>query len=249
MLTVGHRGASGDLPENTMGSFAEALKRGATAIELDVHRCKSGEMVVIHDEDVSRTTSGSGKVSELTLAELKKFDAGNGEQIPTLDEVLELVNRKASIFIELKSPGAKHVAATIHDAVENKGWKYDQLPVIGFNHRQLYAFKRQNPDIEIGATIHKKVKTVGALTLMAVAKRMGASAINPDHRLVTPSLVRKAHANGMKVNVWTVNEPKDIRRMLDAGVDAIMSDYPERIAQVKKLYPDAGRDTGTARHS
>ncbi len=113
MLKIGHRGAMGYAPENTLGSFAKALELGVDGIELDVHVCKSGEVVVIHDERVDRTTNGKGQVKEMTLKELKELDAGKGERIPTLEEVLDFVDRRAFIDIELKAEGIGNSVADI----------------------------------------------------------------------------------------------------------------------------------------
>ena len=113
MLKIGHRGATGYAPENTRASFAKALELGVDGIELDVHVCESGEVVVIHDERVDRTTNGKGKVREMSLPELKGFNSGTGEPILTLEEVLDFVNRRAIIDIELKAEGISHSVADV----------------------------------------------------------------------------------------------------------------------------------------
>lgn len=242
MLNVGHRGASGTEPENTLRAFRTALALGADAIELDVHRCKSGELVVIHDGDVSRTTNGQGKVSELTLDELKRFDAGKGERIPTLDEVLATLRAgrpdgsNPTVFIEVKSPGGKQVAAAVHRAVSEQGWAYAELPVIGFNHAQIGFIKHGNPQIETGISLDKD-KAYLAPVLIPLAKRLGASAINPHHALITPEWVAKAHAAGLKVNTWTVNDHGDLKRVMEAGVDSVIGNFPDRTRLIAQTIP------------
>lgn len=232
-LNTGHRGASGTEPENTILAFKTALAMGADAIELDVHRCKSGELVVIHDGDVSRTTNGTGKVSDLTLDQLKAFDAGKGEKIPTLEEALAAVKGgkrdggNPTVFIEVKSRGGKDVAKSVHNAVATEGWSYDQLPVIGFNHAQIGLIKAGNPKIQTGISLDKD-KSFLAPALIGIAKALGASAINPHQELVTPEWVDKAHKAGLKVNTWTVNEHADIKRVIEAGVDSVIGNFPDR---------------------
>jgi glycerophosphoryl diester phosphodiesterase len=239
MHITGHRGASATQPENTLASFRAALAMGATALEFDIRRCKSGEMVVIHDETIDRTSNGSGRVQDMSLRELRRFDFGNGERIATLDEVLmELAGKcrdgsNPHLFIELKSPGGKSTAATINNNVADQRYRYDEITVIGFSHPQLFQFKRQNPQIETGLSFAAKNR-ITAKAMVPLAKRLGASAINPEHSLITPELVQKAHAAGLKVNAWTVNGHADIKRMNEAGVDALMSDHPDRARNISQ---------------
>lgn len=237
MQITGHRGASATQPENTLASFRAALAMGASAIELDVRRCKSGEMVVIHDETIDRTSNGSGRVQDLSLRELRQFDFGNGEHISTLDEVLTGLagkcrdSRNPHIFVELKGPGSKSVAQTLDNNVADKRYSYQDFTVIGFNHAQLFHFKRQNPHIDTGLSFSAKHPLL-AKAAIGLALRLGASAINPDHLLVTPELVEKAHAAGLKVNTWTVNEHADLKRMCEMNVDGLMSDHPDRARSI-----------------
>lgn len=251
MLNCGHRGASGTEPENTLRAFKAALAMGADSIELDVHRCKSGELVVIHDGDVSRTTNGTGKISELTLEEIRQLDAGKGERIPTLDEALAAVKggcrdgSDPTVFVEVKSPGGKEVAKAVHRAVASEGWSYDKLPVIGFNHLQIGLIKRGNPDIQTGISLDKK-KGYLAPALIGIAKLAGASAINPHHALVTPEWVEQAHKSGLKVNTWTVNEHEDIKRVAEAGVDAIIGNFPDRTRLITQAVSTPQKSAGKA---
>lgn len=238
MLITGHRGASGTEPENTMAAFKQALAMGAQAVELDIHRCKSGEMVVMHDADVSRTTNGSGNIKDMTLAELRELRLENGETIHTLDEVLAELKggcrdgSNPTVFIEVKSSGAKATANAIRQAVEQHGYRYGQLPVIGFNPKQVGLVKAAHSKIEIGLSISAKRPAFEQKMLIPLAKSLRATAINPEHTLVTPELVERAHAAGLKVNTWTVNGHEDIKRVTEAGVDTIMSDYPDRALRI-----------------
>ena len=244
MLTVGHRGAD-NKPENTLAAFAEALEQGATAIEIDVHPCATGELVVIHDGSVDRTTDGKGKVSEMTFEELRKLDAGDGEKIPTLQEVLDLIGGKATVFIEPKfhkisNPATQELMKNIHDAVAGGNWQFDQLPVVCQNHTLLYAMRRQSPEIHTGASLvplpdkmPDRLKNAYINTMIPWAKKIGASIINPNHRDVTPEFVAKAQEAGLKVSSWTANEEQDAQRLMDMGLDAIITDNPGMVAGLR----------------
>ena len=149
IIKVGHRGAMGYEPENTLRSFKKALELGVDMIEFDVYVCKSGELVVIQDDTLERTTNGKGLVIEKTLAELKELDAGKEEKIPTLEEIMDLADKKVKINIELKGDNtAKPVLNMIEKYVDEKGWKYDDFLVSSFNHNELKKFKELNPKIK-----------------------------------------------------------------------------------------------------
>ena len=244
MLVTGHRGASGTVPENTLGAFKRALELGADAIELDVHRTKDGQMVVIHDDTVNRTTNGRGAVAEMTFEQIRTLRTENGEQVPTLQEVFDLVAGKATIFVEIKSPGTDAVAPLIHGAVKKGQFIYAQLPVISFNHPLLGTLKQANPDILTGATFDKD----DCKNMVARAEAIGASAINPHHSKADAATVEAAHKAGLAVNVWTVNEHDDIRRVIKAGVDAVMSDFPDRVKRVQQVDGN-GRADAPSRHA
>lgn len=245
MLVTGHRGASGYEPENTLGSFARALEMGVDAIELDVHRTKDGHMVVIHDETVDRTTNGTGAVADMTLAEIKALKTPKGEPVPTLEEVFDLVAGKATIFVEIKSPGTDAVAPLIHQAVAEKGFTYATLPVISFNLPLLGTLKQNHPHILTGATFDKD----DSANMIARAQAIHANSINPHHSKADTAIVNAAHAAGLKLNVWTVNEHDDIRRVIKAGVDAVMSDFPDRVRRILQVEQGNGRSDAASRHS
>lgn len=225
MLKIGHRGACGHEPENTLRSFRRAMELGVDGVELDVHICASGEPVVIHDETLERTTNGTGRVALKALAELKTFDAGKGERIPTLQEAINLIDRKIRIFIELKDDNAVAPVVKLIERSVKKGWKYEQLMIIAFNHHLLLAAKKLNPDIQTGALL------VGIpATYAQCAVDAKAQAINPAVGFVNKAFVDDAHRRGLKVFCWTVNTPVQIAKARQAGVDGIMGDYPDRFA-------------------
>lgn len=226
MITkIGHRGAMGHAPENTIKSFKKALEFNVDIIEFDVYVCKSGELVVIHDDKVDRTTNGKGFVIEKTLDELKNLDAGDGEKIPLLSEVLDIINKKAKINIELKGPNtAKAVNDLIEIFVQNKGWKYEDFIISAFNHYELKQFNELNPNIEIGALISGI-----PIGFAEFAEKVNAKYVNLYVEYINQDFVDDAHNRGMKVLVWTVNDYDDIERMKALNVDGIFSDFPDRL--------------------
>lgn len=224
MLIIGHRGASGTTPENTLASFEKAIRMGVEMIELDVHRCASGELVVIHDEKINRTTSGKGFVSDKTLHELQQADAGEGERISTLHEVLSLVNRRAKINIELKGSG---VAAPTADLLryykENCGWQTEDFYISSFDHQQLMQFRELDRFTKIG--ILYKRHPHGFVVL---AKALKATSVNIPMRVVNQELVNEIHSHGLEVWVYTVNNSHFLKRLQEMNVEAIFTNYPDR---------------------
>jgi glycerophosphoryl diester phosphodiesterase len=221
MTIIGHRGARGLEPENTVLSIRRALELGAHGVEIDVWFV-DGELVVIHDAKLERTTNGRGYVSKKTFAQLRALDAGKGERIPTLREVFETVNRRAFINIELKGPGtAGPVRALIAEYVERHGWHYRDFIVSSFNRTLLRAIT--DPRIPIALLLARPTR----LSMLS-ARRVRAFAVNPALRYVTRHFVETAHRHGLKVFVYTVNEPADMARLKAWGVDGMFTDYPER---------------------
>ena len=224
MVTIAHRGASGYEPENTLASFKKALAIGVDGIELDVHLSKDGHVIVIHDSLVNRTTNGSGFVKNKTLSELKKLNAGNGERIPTLEEVFDLVNKRTTVFIELKERGTSlPVSKIIQEYVKKKKWKYDNFFVISFNHNELSEFKRLVPQVKIGAII------IGIRIQLDKYEKMGAYFVMMWSKLVRKSIIEDAHKRGLKVFSYTINTKNEAKRMKALGIDGIPSNYPDRI--------------------
>jgi glycerophosphoryl diester phosphodiesterase len=224
VVKVGHRGAAGHEPENTLRSFRRAMDLGADMVELDVQFCGSGELVVIHDETVDRTTDGTGEVAKLTLDELRVLDAGRGERIPTLREVIDLATGGIDINIELKGPGTAAPALEHIERALDRGWKISGFHVSSFRLEELSSIRELSGDVRTGV-----LYALDDGGIMDFAERNEAYSLNPHHRTVTPDLVEGAHDRGLKVFAWTVNEPKDIARLKGLGVDGIISDYPNRI--------------------
>jgi glycerophosphoryl diester phosphodiesterase len=225
LLKIGHRGAKGYLAENTLASIQKALEFGVGAIEIDVHRCKSGEMVVFHDFTLDRTTNGSGEIAKKTLAELKALKVKDYYEIPLLTEVLDLITGKCGINIELKGLNtAMGTAEIIKLYVDEKSWKYEEFIVSSFQKNELFQMRKLDEQVPLG--ILSKASVSEAIEL---GKLLNASAIHPSLGIITRDNVKNAQAAGFKVNVWTANEPEDIKRMRDFGVDGIISDFPDRL--------------------
>ena len=224
IMIIGHRGASGHVPENTLASFAKALEMEADAIELDVHLAKSGELVVIHDYSVDRVSNGKGIVAHKTLAELKEYTLEQGEKIPTLDEVCDLIDKRCIINVELKGPStAKPVAELIRKRVQEKGWSYGHFFVSSFNHHELYAFHQLLPEVQTGALLEGV-----PLRYAEFAEDVGATHVVLCGYSVTPAFIEDIHNRGLQIFVYTVNELKDMKLLKKMGVDGIITNYPDR---------------------
>jgi glycerophosphoryl diester phosphodiesterase len=220
-LSIGHRGAAGHEPENTLRSVRKAIEFGAHAVEIDV-RLADGRLVVFHDSTLERTTNGRGRLARTPFIRLRELNAGKGETIPTLEEVIAAVNRRAQLHIELKSHGtARHVAETIERHVSEGGWRYDDFLVSSFRHRELATLAGR--PFPLGLLFAKSPARFAPL-----AARIGAASIHCKIGYVTPALLDQVHARGLKVFVYTVNDPEEIARLRDLGVDGVFTDYPER---------------------
>jgi glycerophosphoryl diester phosphodiesterase len=225
ILNIGHRGAKGHEPENTLPSFQKALDLNADGIELDVHVCKTGELIVIHDFTVDRTTNGSGTVSELSLSEIKSLRINGDIKIPTLEEVLELVGKKCLINIELKGRHtAKPVSHLIEKYILEGDYSYDDFIVSSFQREELEMIFSINPKIHLGVLSQASVTQA-----LEWANTFSAKAIHPHFSLLTEENVKKAQAQGFKVYTWTVNETEDIERIKTYNVNGIITDFPEKI--------------------
>ncbi|TDN95653.1 glycerophosphoryl diester phosphodiesterase [Salegentibacter sp. 24] len=225
ILKIGHRGAKGYLAENTLESIQKALDFGVDAIEIDVHKSKSGELVVIHDFTLDRTTNGSGEIAKMSLTELKTLKVEGQFKIPLLTEVLDLIEGKCSINIELKGLNtAIPTSSIIQKYIAENFWKYEDFIVSSFQKNELFQMRKLDKNVPLG--ILSKASVTEAIEL---GKLLSASAIHPSLGIVTRDNVKASHENGFKVNVWTVNEFQDIERIKKFGVDGIISDFPDRL--------------------
>jgi glycerophosphoryl diester phosphodiesterase len=219
-----HRGASGTEPENTLQSFRRALEMGAEWMELDVHTAAEGELIVFHDDRLDRRTNGNGRVADRSLAYIRSLDAGEGEKIPLLGEVMDLLAGRAGVNIELKGERtALPVAALLSERISGGGWKPERILVSSFNHPELAEFRARLPDIPIGALFMDPPAELDSLKNI-----MGCYSVHISRNHVKQETVQNAHRLGMKIYVYTVNRLKDAERLKQLGVDGIFTDYPER---------------------
>lgn len=233
-MLIAHRGFSGRYPENTLRAFREALKLPVDGIELDVRSTHDGVLVVIHDETVDRTTFGSGRVSELTWDELQQLDAGAwkgegfvGERIPRLEEVLGLVNGQTVLHLEIKQPGTERQIVEVlraHDAIQ---W----VKLASFHPQAIAAAKRAAPEVSCGLIGGPRVgasdDTFAAFVQEAL--QFGASAVTVHYSALTPERIRYCHQRYLFIGTWTVNDAGLATQMVEMGIDAIASDFPDLV--------------------
>ena len=233
-LNIAHRGASGHAPQNTLAAFLLAAEMGADGIELDVHLAADGEVVVIHDATVNATTDGAGHVSGMTVAELQELDAGGwfgdafaGQRIPTLQQVFDAVGHRLLINVEIKvEPGAHPLAQeaeTVRLIEDNH--LVERVIISSFSPKSLRRVHKLNPHIALGL-LYARIETRFSAWITRLL-HVPYQALHPSFRMVDAAYVENAHRQGYRVNVWTVNEVDDMQRMLDAGVDAIITNYPD----------------------
>ena len=238
MWVVAHRGASGYAPENTMAAFRRAVEMGARFIETDLHLTRDARVVAIHDSTLDRTTNGHGLVDLLPLKEVRALDAGAwfgshaaesfaGERVPTLDEILRFARERDIIFyLEIKSDGTWGVEHAVVAALRDTG-EAARVIILSFDPATLLSVNRLDQTMMTGYLCE-----LPSNDLVERSVRAGARQIAPRGDLVTPDLVKKAHEAGLQVVTWTINEPEQMRRLIAAGVDGIMSDYPDRLVNV-----------------
>lgn len=223
MQIIAHRGASGLAPENTLKAIRLALTLGAQAIEIDVQRA-DGELWVFHDRRLERCTNGSGVLTAQSRAYLAGLDAGEGELIPTLWQVMEAIAGKAELHIELKgAQTADEVARLTRRAETELGFAPTQWVVSSFHHPELARFAALRPDIRLGA-----LTATIPLTLAKFAAELGAWSLNCDLDFVDEALVMDAHRRGLKVLVYTVDHTADLTVLAAMGVDGIFTNRPDR---------------------
>jgi glycerophosphoryl diester phosphodiesterase len=234
---VGHRGAMGHCPENTLASFERGLELGADWIELDVHLSRDGALVVIHDETLDRTTNGRGAVRDKSLAELKALDAGSwfgadyaGQRIPTLDEVLAWARRRNTI-VDIEIKNAPVYYAGIEAAVVEVLHRHDmteQVIVISFDHAAVQRVKTLDSRIATGVLYAGRPVDAG----VGMARQAQADAVLPHWAYVTADDVAAAHAAGLSVAPWASSDPAVLRHLIAAGVDAIGTNHPDVLRDV-----------------
>jgi len=222
VLVIAHRGASAYEPENTLRSIKRALNLGADMVEIDVRTTKDGHIVVIHDATVDRTTNGRGYVKDMTLEELKKLDAGLGERIPTLQEVISLVKGRVGLVIEIKVPGIEEKVLKIVN--ENK--LHDDVLITSFYHPILLRVKSLNAKVRTGIIIASRPVRPAQLALDA-----RSNAIFPKYTYLDLEMVEEAHKHSLTVYPWTVDDPGEARLLIEMGIDGIVTNKPDILRQ------------------
>ena len=219
MKKIGHRGAKGYVAENTLASFEKAIELGVDTIELDVHLSSNGEVMVIHDKTINRTTVASGFVTDYSASELKKLG------IPTLKEVILCINKRCAINIEIKDANAtQKVIELIEKNVNEQNCNYKQFEVSSFIWETLELISKQNSQIALGVLTEDSIEKA-----IAFAIQIKAKSINPYFKLLNINNVNLLHSNRFKIYTWTVNTPEDLIFVKSLNVDGIISDFPDRI--------------------
>lgn len=220
VLKIGHRGAAGHAPENTLASVEKAILLGVDLVEVDVQRTSDGHLVIIHDKRVDRTTNGAGLVSGMSLRALRELDAGAGQRIPTVEELLQTTERRVGLILELKVKG---LAAQVCKTVRLSGFT-GQVIYASFLHDEVRSIREVDPRAMtmtlFGRLPHDPVMA---------AQKAKASHIGFSYITVTKSLVETCHQRGLVVFAYTVNDRQDIKEVMSLGVDGIVSDFPDRL--------------------
>ena len=214
-----HRGSSALHPENTLRAFRHALELGIDGIELDVHATSDGVPVVIHDRNVERTSDGFGYVDETPLTRLRTFDAGEGERVPTLAEVLELVGAAAHLDVEIKGSGIEQAVLEVLGQYRDTRWA-----ISSFDWNTLGTARRLNPEAELWPLAGKFDDR-----LISVAAELGSPAVALFAGAYTAESARELRDAGLRVMVWTVNDVSEAGRVADLGAFALCSDDPGRL--------------------
>jgi glycerophosphoryl diester phosphodiesterase len=236
VLVIGHRGASGHAPENTFAAFKKAVALGAAFIETDLQLSRDAHFVAIHDATVNRTTSGQGAVHDMTLAELRKLDAGSwfgsefaGERIPTLEEIFEFSKKNDVVFyLEIKPGGSWGGEHALVGALRESG-EIPRTVVISFDAAIVLSLRKIEPTLMTGLLYDGQLENP-----IDKAVEIGARQLVVRGDLVTPAMIAQIHKKDLQVVCWTVNQPAHMRMLMAAGVDGIMSDYPDRLAAAVK---------------
>jgi glycerophosphoryl diester phosphodiesterase len=237
LLTIAHRGASGYAPENTLAAYRRAVAQGVTFIETDLHLTRDAHFVALHDETVNRTTNGQGPIQRMTLLEARRLDAGSwfgsefiGERLPTLPEILDFAKKHDVVFyLELKSDGFWGGDHALINALRDSG-EIPRVIVMAFDASILEGLRKIEPTLMTALLYDGTIENP-----LEKALSIGARQIAVKGDLMTPNFLSEAHKKDIQLVCWTINQPAHMRLLAAAGVDGIMSDYPDRLlAALKK---------------
>lgn len=238
MEIIAHRGLSGLEPENTLLAIKAALELNVDGIEIDLYEI-DGKIIVIHDRILDRTTSGKGQITDHSFKHLRTLDAGKGEKIPTLDEVLTLINGNTIIHLELKSiTNTALLFSYLDDAIKNTLFTASHIILSSFNHHILNEIHQKRPEFPIAV-----LTSCLPIDYAKFAQELNAYAVNVHLNFINQKFVIDAHQRGMKIFVYTVDNKTDIKAMMDLTVDGIFSNFPHQAKQhvkcFQKIYDDA----------
>jgi glycerophosphoryl diester phosphodiesterase len=222
-MVIGHRGAAGLEPENTMRSFRRAVAIGVDAVELDV-RVVDDTLIVLHDDTLERTTNGSGPIRERDLAALRALDAGLGERIPLLREVMEAVGSQVPINVELKGVGSGALLASMLPSLPPC-----DLLVSSFRHDELLVLRAAQPSLRVAPLFGRH-----GVGMWRIAERLSAWAINVSQRLATPHLLAAIRDRGYRALVYTINDLPEAERLKRDGASGVFTDYPDRMQALRE---------------
>jgi glycerophosphoryl diester phosphodiesterase len=224
MLSIGHRGAMGHEPENTILSVQKALELGADCIEIDVYLV-DGHLIVFHDDRLERTTNGHGPIDQ-NFDYLRTLDAGKGQKIPTLEEIMNTIQLRAGVNIELKGPGLAQPIVDFLHTMRDHGWPDNLLLLSSFNYYELTFVRELDKKIKIGILINSSAEDA-----IPFALELDAYSVHVSTGILTKEFIETAHTNDLKVFVYTVNRREDIIHVKNLGVDGVFSDFPERVSR------------------
>lgn len=240
-LIIAHRGFSGKYPENTMLAFKKAIEIGAGGIELDVHLSKDGQLVVMHDKNLERTTNGTGLINQTMYSEIAKLDAGQGEHPPLLEPVIALCKEHGTFLnIEIK---ARDVEKQVVDLI--KQYKAEQIVLVSsFIHSTVQEVKRLEPSIQTAVLVPNSATSMTSkllakvfnrpqAALIAAAAKVKANAINPFHATCTRAFFTAASEKGYKVYPWTIDVPAVAKRFASFGAAGIITNRPDLMIEAK----------------
>lgn len=224
-MVIGHRGAMGHETENTLASVQKAMDLGVDMIEIDVFKVSSGEIVVFHDETLERLSNAGGRIEDYNIFDLKRVTLDGNHKIPMLQDVLKLIDHKVPLNIELKGAGtADRVNFIIEYYIKERGWKLEDFLISSFNWKELRDMRKLNKNIAIAVLTDSN-----PLEAIPIAKELGAVAINPYYKMLTEENIEEIKGEGFKIYTYTVNEPEDIEKIKDLGVNGIFTNFPERL--------------------
>ncbi len=225
IIVIGHRGAKGHIAENTLPSIAKAIDLGVDGIEIDVFKCASGELVVFHDRTLENLTNSNGYIEELDLDSIQRIEVLDGYTIPTLNEVMDLIQGKVFVNIELKgNQTATKTNELLEKYFEKEEWSSEKVLVSSFIWEELEEIRKINQEVPIAILTEDD-----PLDAIPIGLELDAIAINPDYETLNHKNIEKIQKKGFKIYPWTVNSPDDIQFLIDKGVDGIITDYPERV--------------------